>query len=57
MVRALTALDGGEHFIHVDGEEDFVARCAELGKLDWGKFVYAEAAGGGFSEINIQVFE
>ena len=57
MVRALTALNGGERFIHVDGEEDFVARCAELGKPDWGKFVYAEAAGGWFSELNTQVFE
>lgn len=42
---------------HVDGEEAFVARCAELGKPDWGKFVYAEAAEGWFSELHTSVFE
>ena len=42
---------------HVDGEEAFVARCAELGIPDWGRFVYAEAADGWFSEIATGTFE
>ena len=42
---------------HVDGESAFEARCAELGKADWGKFVYAEAAGGWFSTLYTDVFE
>ena len=57
MVHALSALNGGAPFLHVDGEEAFVARCAELGKPDWGRFVYEEAAGGWFSELSTEVFE
>jgi len=42
---------------HVDGIPAFEARCAELGKPDWGKYVYAEAAGGWFSGVQTVVFE
>ena len=42
---------------HVDGIPAFEARCAELGKPDWGKHVYAEAEGGWFSEVQTRVFE
>lgn len=42
---------------HVDGIPAFEARCAELGKPDWGKYVYAEAEGGWFSEVQTRVFE
>ncbi len=42
---------------HVDGIPGFEARCAELGKPDRVKFVYAEAAGGWFSEVQTRVFE
>lgn len=47
----------GAPVTHVDGEENFVARCAELGQPDWPKAVYAEAAGGWFGEVSTHVFE
>ena len=52
----LTAVRG-EEVRHIDGEEAFITRCAELNKPDWGKAVYAEAAGGWFSELSIEAFK
>ena len=46
-----------EPFEQVDGESAFEGRCAALGKADWGKFVYAEAAEGWFSKLHTDVFE
>lgn len=47
----------GSPIKHVDGEDHFIARCAELGQPDWPKAVYAEAAGGWFGEVSTEVFE
>lgn len=57
MVETLSALNKGAEFVHVDGVDAFVARCAELGQPDWGQFVYAEAAEGWFSKVETDVFE
>lgn len=42
---------------HRDGEEAFVARCAELGQPEWPKAVYAEGREGWFSALSTDVFE
>ena len=56
IAEQLSAIQG-QAVTHVDGESEFVNRCAELGKPDWGKAVYAEAAGGWFSDCHTQVFK
>lgn len=56
-IAAILSALRNQDVTHIDGASAFEARCAELGKADWGKFVYAEAAGGWFSELHTDVFE
>lgn len=53
---ALISAAAGKDIAHVDGEEAFVARCAELGLPDMLKHVYHEAGGGWFGEVKHEPF-
>jgi uncharacterized protein YbjT (DUF2867 family) len=56
IAEILSAVAGRE-ITHVDGEEAFVARCAELGVPDAIKAVYHEAGEGWFSAVDTGPFE
>jgi uncharacterized protein YbjT (DUF2867 family) len=56
IAAALSAVRGAT-VVHVDGIAAFEARCALLGKPDWPKAVYSEAAAGWFSALSTASFE
>ena len=56
IARVLTALTG-RRVAHVDGQVAFEEHCAALGKPDWAKNIYAEAAGGWFAKTETAAFE
>ncbi|MEB3299693.1 MAG: NmrA family NAD(P)-binding protein [Candidatus Sericytochromatia bacterium] len=56
IARTLSAVRRGT-VRHVDGLEAFEVHCAEIGKADWAKHVYREAADGWFAEVRTETFE
>lgn len=55
-IAAILSAVAEREITHVDGEEAFVARCAELGVPDGLKAVYREAGEGWFGKVDIGPF-
>lgn len=56
-IETILSAAAGRRFEHIEGEEAFVARCAELGVPDMLKAVYREAAEGWFGSVDTGPFE
>jgi uncharacterized protein YbjT (DUF2867 family) len=55
-IASILSWAAGREIRHIDGEDAFVEHCRTLGVPDGRKYIYAEAAHGWFSEVEIEKF-